>query len=193
MKRRVRAFLTAERWAEAALESIAGQGVARLAVKPLAEELGVTRGSFYWHFSSREALLRAALDLWERRETADIIARVERKADPRERLEALFREVARDRRAGPLYLAIAAGCEERVVAKAVRRVADKRLGFLARCYASLGLTPEQARFQAILAYSAYLGLMELRRDATHALKQAEFEAYLEHLIDTLIPWAGKVR
>ena len=53
--------LSADDWALAALDVIAEQGLAAVAVEPLARRLGVTKGSFYWHFPSREALLVAAL------------------------------------------------------------------------------------------------------------------------------------
>src|SRR3546814_7480606 len=57
--------LSAEDWAQAALDLIAEHGVAAVAVEPLARRLGVTKGSFYWHFQSRDALLQAALARWE--------------------------------------------------------------------------------------------------------------------------------
>ena len=57
--------LTADDWAQAALDLISEQGVAAVAVEPLARRLGVTKGSFYWHFPSRDALLQAALERWE--------------------------------------------------------------------------------------------------------------------------------
>ena len=59
--------LSADDWAREALDQIAEQGVASVAVEPLARRLGVTKGSFYWHFPSRDALLQAALERWERR------------------------------------------------------------------------------------------------------------------------------
>ena len=52
--------LSADDWAREALEQIAETGVSSVAVEPLARRLGVTKGSFYWHFPSREALLQAA-------------------------------------------------------------------------------------------------------------------------------------
>ena len=54
------ARLSADDWAQAALDLIAEQGVSAVAVEPLARRLGVTKGSFYWHFPSRDALLQAA-------------------------------------------------------------------------------------------------------------------------------------
>ena len=43
--------LTAADWAEAALQLIAEKGLGALTVSALAARLGVTKGSFYWHFA----------------------------------------------------------------------------------------------------------------------------------------------
>src|SRR3954453_8612881 len=72
-----RASLTSDDWTRAALEALARGGLAAVAVEPLAKELGATKGSFYWHFADRSALLEAALDLWERRDTDRVIAAVD--------------------------------------------------------------------------------------------------------------------
>ena len=48
-------------WEDAILEAIAADGVGAVAVEPLAERLGVTKGSFYWHFSGRDDALSSAL------------------------------------------------------------------------------------------------------------------------------------
>ena len=57
--------LTAADWAEAALQLIAEKGLGALTVSTLAVRLGVTKGSFYWHFDGRASLLTAALARWE--------------------------------------------------------------------------------------------------------------------------------
>ncbi|HEX7111773.1 MAG TPA: helix-turn-helix domain-containing protein, partial [Mizugakiibacter sp.] len=51
-----RSRLSADDWELGALDLIAEQGVNALAVEALARRLGVTKGSFYWHFRTREAL-----------------------------------------------------------------------------------------------------------------------------------------
>src|SRR5690606_41191321 len=71
------ARLRAEDWAVAALDVIAEQGLAAVAVEPLARRLGVTKGSFYWHFPSREALLVAALERWEAMEQETVFGQLE--------------------------------------------------------------------------------------------------------------------
>ena len=48
-------------------------GVTAVKILPLAERLGVTRGSFYWHFKSRDELLNRLLDTWEARNTSALV------------------------------------------------------------------------------------------------------------------------
>ena len=82
--------LSADDWAQAALDLIAEQGVAAVAVEPLARRLGVTKGSFSWHFPSRDALLVAALERWEKVEQETVFGQLEPIPDPRQRLRSLF-------------------------------------------------------------------------------------------------------
>ena len=59
--------LTPDDWAASAYRALARAGVEAIGVEPIAAELGATKGSFYWHFANRGALVDAALDEWERR------------------------------------------------------------------------------------------------------------------------------
>ena len=68
--------LTAQDWELGALDMIADLGLAAVAVEPLAKRLGVTKGSFYWHFSSRDALIEATLKRWGEDDSSDVISRV---------------------------------------------------------------------------------------------------------------------
>ena len=71
-KKQERNTLSAADWERAALELIAEQGVQALAVEPLARRMGVTKGSFYWHFSGRESLLEKALARWEEHDSRNL-------------------------------------------------------------------------------------------------------------------------
>ena len=155
--------LTAHDWAAAALEALRG-GAAAVAVEPLAKRLGATRGSFYWHFSSRSDLVRAALALWERRETEDVIAWVEAIDGPRERLRALLLGALRsstDAAGADVELALQASVDDPDVAEVLGRVTVRRLDYLAIQFSALGLDPDAARERAIMAYSAFLGHAQL--------------------------------
>src|SRR5215210_4403554 len=86
-----RESLTAHDWTQAALDALARGGVAAVAVEPIAKSLGTTKGSFYWHFADRNALLESALDLWERRDTDRVISAVDESEDVATRLRGLLR------------------------------------------------------------------------------------------------------
>ncbi|MFG5409804.1 helix-turn-helix domain-containing protein [Piscinibacter sakaiensis] len=62
-------------WIADALALLADQGIDAVRVDVLARRLGVTRGSFYWHFADRDALLRGLLETWRQQATEQVIAR----------------------------------------------------------------------------------------------------------------------
>src|SRR5499427_6528851 len=68
--------LTREDWVTAALGAIADGGLAAVGVEPLAARLGATKGSFYWHFENRDALLETAIRRWEKETTTDVVAEI---------------------------------------------------------------------------------------------------------------------
>ncbi|MCR6666156.1 MAG: TetR/AcrR family transcriptional regulator [Methyloversatilis sp.] len=51
-------------WVRAATQTLADSGVDGVRVETLARGLGLTKGSFYWHFKDRRALLDAVLEHW---------------------------------------------------------------------------------------------------------------------------------
>src|ERR671916_708238 len=84
--------LQAEDWVEAARTAMAEGGIEAVAVEPLARRLGVTKGSFYWHFKDRRALLEAMLGRWERESTEAVISTTRSISDPLERFVRLAEE-----------------------------------------------------------------------------------------------------
>ena len=51
-------------WIEAVLDALVESGIEGVRIDRLCRALGVTKGSFYHHFSGREALLDAVADYW---------------------------------------------------------------------------------------------------------------------------------
>lgn len=179
---------TANDWARAAVGAIAEAGVADLTVEGLARDLSVTKGSFYWHYADRSALVVAALGLWERRGTLDVIARLRELADPNERLRALFSECFGDDPDGAVDGALLARIEDPVVGPVVRRVTQRRLAFVEELYQELGLGPVRAARQARIAYSAYVGHTQVRRSLPDDEVLADpSSAYLRQVLETLAP------
>ncbi len=180
--------LSAEDWAQAALEVIAEQGVAAVAVEPLARRLGVTKGSFYWHFPSRDALLQAALERWEQVEEETVFGSVEAVPDPRERLRALFLVVAHEARSHIIYSELLKALDHPIVKPVIERVSERRLDYLTASLRQAGMSRTDAQQRARLAYAAYVGFLQLNLQLHQPrLQHDEFQAYVEHVMTTLIP------
>ena len=85
--------LSRDDWLDAAYSAVVEGGFDAMRVLPLAERLGVTRGSFYWHFADHAALLAALLQRWRERERElqiETLLRADTSADPRADLERLL-------------------------------------------------------------------------------------------------------
>lgn len=178
--------LGANDWCMAALAVIGELGVDQVTVEGLARDLGVTKGSFYWHFADRAALLAAALDLWERSATVAIIDRLAGIADRREPLLALFAASFADTDNGPLDAALVVRVDDPVVGPVVRRVTEQRIAFLVTLLRDVGLSPATARRRARQAYSTYVGHFHVRRALPEDRDlDGPSAAYLRELVTTL--------
>jgi len=183
-----RSRLSAADWEIAALDLLAEQGVAAVAVEPLARRLGVTKGSFYWHFASRDELLEATLRRWEQADADTLTGQADKIADPRERLVELFRRTTREMRSHVIYSALLKSLDHPAVRPVMQRLSQRRIQYLALAFKALGLNRRDALDRARLAYSAYAGFLQLSMQLrTPRLDAEEFEAYVQHVIDTLIP------
>ena len=183
----------------AARAAMAEGGIDAVAVEPLARRLGVTKGSFYWHFKDRRALLEATLEGWEEESTEARISASRRISDPRERLIRLGEEVFGE---APLdedefgkvllehgvELAISDAADDAIVCPFLRRVTEHRIGYLEECFRELGLPTEEAWHRALLVYAAHAGTFRLLRDAPDLMPRGkDYEAYRRHLLSTLLP------
>jgi len=63
-------------WLQQALEIFVKEGIDAIRITRLANDLGVTRGSFYWHFRNREDLIESLVAYWKDKNTAAITTSV---------------------------------------------------------------------------------------------------------------------
>lgn len=180
--------LGADEWIEAGLEMLAESGVEAVRVEPLAARLRVTKGSFYWHFPSRDALLQAALERWEKVEQETVFGSLEAVSDPRERLRALFRVVAHEAKSHIIYSKLLKALDHPTVQPVIERVSGRRLEYLTASLRQAGMGRNDAQHRARLAYAAYVGFLQLNLQMQPPrLQHDEYEAYVEHVMATLIP------
>jgi AcrR family transcriptional regulator len=188
MAKKEKNTLTAQDWERAALEMIAERGISALAVEPLAKRMGITKGSFYWHFPNRETLLERSLDQWEEHDSRNLNMALGAIVEPRERLNSFFRRIGQERLTHGVFSSLCAASDHPQVEPVLERVAKRRMKHVAHAFEELGFESEQAGHRARLVYSVYLGFLQLMRQRqTPSITSHEFEAYVEHVIETLIP------
>ncbi|WP_233162529.1 TetR/AcrR family transcriptional regulator [Glycomyces salinus] len=167
-RQRGKARLQAEDWAAAALRAIEAGGLEAVAVERLARELGATKGSFYWHFANRRALVEAAMGRWEQEQTDAVIDAMQRIESPARRLDELL-AVVLEHRVDPLEVALLAAVQDPVVGDAVARVTGRRIDYVASLYHATGMGEDAAYSSAVTAVAAYLGNMQLAHAAPATL------------------------
>lgn len=173
-------------WIQAALDAIAEGGLAAVTIDALAERVEATKGSFYWHFASRDAVVTAALEEWERAESEAVIERVRVVRDPEERLRALTLAAFEDRAGGLRDAALSASAEDPLVGPVLRRVTARRIGYLTELFEELGWVGRRARQRAVMVYASYVGLFHfLRASPDDDLTGGDVRAYTDELLDAL--------
>ena len=156
-------------WLSAGLDALRKGGVAGVRVERLAADLGITKGSFYWHFRNRGELLEALLEFWSREMTDVEFERIRAlESGLAQRLLALAEDVL-EKGMGRYDPAIRAwGRSDRKVAAAVGQVDRRRVRALAGLFEESGFSAGDARTRARLFYTFLLGEPQVRAPAREA-------------------------
>ncbi len=154
------ARLDAAAWIAAAFDALAEGGIDAVRVEPLAKALRITKGSFYWHFADRRALLDATLDSWMQGRVAAIRQQATLRGDPAAALRDLVDLYTRNANLRGLAIELAIRALARTdaaAAKAVRGVDRERLRHVGDLFAALGWGRSEAQARAVLFYSYLFG------------------------------------
>jgi AcrR family transcriptional regulator len=151
-------------WIDVAWDALGEAGVQGVRVERLARKLGVTKGSFYWHFRNRQELIDALLDRWfDMREEAHQSYLTEN-PDPGERLwKVIERAISRGTRGQAAALRFWAQ-RNPPVAERIEAEDNKRLERFSQDFEQLGFTPDQAKIMAQV-YSSIITAEFLRSGA----------------------------
>ncbi len=149
--------LSVDAWVEAGLRAIAERGIDAVRVERLAEILNVTKGSFYWHFKDRRALLDRLLQEWSARTTGAVIDELESQGgDAMSRLQGLLRISFKSQ--GRLERGIRAwAAQDDTAQSALEAIDRRRVAYLASLLSELGLPPLESKTRARFAYHGMVG------------------------------------
>lgn len=149
-------------WVKAGLEILASHGHDAVTIALLTERLGVTKGSFYWHFESREELLGLLLQDWREHATLRVIEKVEFKSkDPKDRVRQLAHLSISSSIAefgGALELAVRSWARtDDLVREIVAKVDRQRIEYLEKQFKAANSSGD-AELMAAMHYSLSTGL-----------------------------------
>lgn len=165
-----------EKWIMAAWNSIGRAGFEPVRIEPLAKELSISKGSFYWHFADRQdlidALINRWLNLWE---LPDALLALE---DPGERLWSLVERVIRRETRGQGAVLRCWSHNEPEIARRIHEADENRHAFLVDQLIQLGFIEREADIRARL-YQAFIS-GEFLRHGDQPLEKRLKEAKQQH-------------
>ncbi len=151
--------LNRDEWLARALDVLATEGQGKLRVEALCAALGVTKGSFYWHFKDRDDFVRSLVLFWSDQFTQPVMTCVIQLAsEPGERLKLLLRVVSDGGYARyDVSMRAWAAQDPELAAVIVRDVDERRLAFVVEIFTNLGFDSKESevRARACIAYLSY--------------------------------------
>ncbi|HEY9455513.1 MAG TPA: TetR/AcrR family transcriptional regulator [Bradyrhizobium sp.] len=169
--------LSARDWLDQGLKTLAKDGFTALKAEPLAKAMGVSRGSFYWHFADIAAYHAAILTRWHEVAAEQIIANVEAASKDENPLALLLRRVFGERLT--LERAVRTwGSVDPAARAAVQAIDRRRLSYVEGLLAQAGLSAELARARAQILYWAFLGFALSDQPLPKARQQAVLDELL---------------
>jgi AcrR family transcriptional regulator len=142
------ARLSREEWLARALEVLARKGASELSVESLAQKLGVTKGSFYWHFKNRDNFFLQLIEYWDEQFTQTVITEISGlNVPPEKRLLELMRLVL-SKRLDRLEMPVRAWAQQNpALAPLVRSVDRHRISFVRSLFLEMGFDEDEAEMR----------------------------------------------
>src|ERR1700733_9521866 len=174
--------LSVDDWVQEGFRVLAEDGVKALTLGHLCNRLGVTKGSFYWHFSDMTAYRTALIDTWAvvRDEDRSFGALVGQ--PPRQRLSRMMTALVGPRH-WMLERAMRGGARaEPTVAAAVRASDQKVVAAVRQAFLDAGFDREQAEMRATATFAAGIGFLHLSGSRPSPRAAGRREEFLEVML-----------
>src|SRR3954471_7485703 len=152
--------LSVEDWIQAGFALLAEGGPNALRVDRLCERLGVTKGSFYWHFDDLPAYRTALIAAWGNLQDQDRLRFTNMPgAQPRERLKTMMQALM-----GPTLYSLERAMRvwaltDETVAEGVRQSDMQVLGAVHQVFVDAGFEEQDALVRAVTFFAAGMGFV----------------------------------
>jgi AcrR family transcriptional regulator len=154
--------LSVDDWISAGYAILAEEGIKALKIDRLCERLGVTKGSFYWHFSDMAGYRSALVQSWaelrdeDRRQFEKLTT-----LPPRERLSRMIASLVSPRQ-WTLERAMREWARTNDTVAASVKASDRRvLSVVRQSFTDYGFDPDDADLRASAFFAAGIGFMHL--------------------------------
>jgi len=149
------AILTRRRWLKEGLVLLEEAGAEALTIESLTNRLGVTKGSFYHHFTNYQDFQERLLEFWEEEGTLRIIQVAEQEASPLDKLARVMQATLQPSR---LDVALRAwALQDEKVRVHQQRIDQQRLAYLEALVYATRADRLYARQVTRVFYSLYVG------------------------------------
>jgi len=150
--------LNKEAWLSEALEVLYEYGIDKVSIEPLAKRLGVTKGSFYWHFKNKEDFLSLLPSYWAEKQTTTVMTYVKSQpGNAKSKMKATLEYLAREDPDRYDNAMRAWAYFDSNVAKAVATIDKRRLEFVCDLFLLAGLNNEEAEMRSRIWYYYDIG------------------------------------
>ena len=152
--------LAAKDWIEHANELLLDENIRGVQIATLCQRLGVTKGSFYWHFRSRHHLLEAILEAWRKKNTLNVMNRIVSVLTPLRSLRGLL---SLPRRPGSIRGARVEmsvrdwSRRDNNTYRSLQEIDVIRLRGFEQLFRRMGFAAKEARARAYVAYAIMMG------------------------------------
>ncbi|MFC4377749.1 TetR/AcrR family transcriptional regulator [Nocardia halotolerans] len=149
--------LSHDDWVDGALALLAREGTPAIRIPRLCAELGVTKGSFYWHFDDIEQLMKAMADRWRAVHTRALDELGALDSIPVEQRIEQMTTLLVDQRTWIVEATVREWArQDPTVSETVRSLDNKIFAILTETMTDLGFDATQARLRA--GAMVYLGV-----------------------------------
>jgi AcrR family transcriptional regulator len=169
--------LSAKDWLDQGLKTLTKSGFTALKAEPLAKAMGVSRGSFYWHFADIGAFHSAILAHWRDVAAEQVIANLEASSNSRNPLSLLLGWAFGGKPALESAVRTWAAIDPKARA-AVQAIDRRRLSYVEGLLKASGLSDDVARARAQILYWAFLGFALSDKPLPPARQQAVLDELL---------------
>ena len=166
-------------WLDEALDTLYEEGVERVKVEVLAKRLGVTKGSFYWHFKDRSELLEGVIQRWQDRQLAILRDFVDTElVDAKDSLHRLINFTYKKDSRHDIGMR-AWALTHKGAARAVRKVDRSRIGYVESVFRRMGFSENEIKLRARMMYffqvGEYTGSIRDKKALRDLLAERRFE------------------